>query len=48
MCSLPDRCEYDYAVVRVAPRVEREAFVNVGVLVWCPALSFFEEFPNIS
>jgi hypothetical protein len=26
---------YDYAVVRVVPRVEREEFVNVGVIVFC-------------
>jgi len=26
---------YDYAVIRVVPRVEREEFVNVGVIVAC-------------
>lgn len=26
---------YDYAIVRVVPRVEREEFVNVGVIVSC-------------
>lgn len=26
---------YDYAVVRVVPRVERGEFVNVGVVLWC-------------
>lgn len=26
---------YDYAVIRVVPRVERQEFVNAGVLVWC-------------
>ncbi|MGO1069987.1 DUF3037 domain-containing protein [Lysobacter sp. CA199] len=30
------RSSYDYAVIRVVPRVEREEFVNVGVLVSCP------------
>ena len=39
---MPDRCKYDYAVIRVVPRVEREEFVNVGVIVSCPALSFLE------
>ena len=29
------RCTYDYAVVRVVPRVERGEFVNVGVIVSC-------------
>ncbi len=27
---------YDYAVIRVVPRVERAEFVNVGVIVSCP------------
>lgn len=26
---------YEYAVVRVVPRVEREEFINVGVLMYC-------------
>jgi hypothetical protein len=29
------RCSYEYAVVRVVPRVEREEFVNAGVIVFC-------------
>ncbi len=33
---------YDYAVVRVVPRVEREEFVNVGVIVSCPQQDFLE------
>ena len=33
-------CTYDYAVIRVVPRVEREEFVNVGVIVSCPARDF--------
>ncbi len=28
---------YDYAVIRAVPRVEREEFVNVGVIVSCQA-----------
>jgi hypothetical protein len=28
-------CSYDYAVIRVVPRVERQEFVNAGVIVWC-------------
>lgn len=28
---------FEYAVVRVVPRVEREEFVNAGVIVSCPA-----------
>jgi hypothetical protein len=32
---MPTRSSFDYAVIRVAPRVEREEFVNVGVIVFC-------------
>jgi hypothetical protein len=37
-----DHCTYDYAVIRVVPKVEREEFVNVGVIVSCPARGFLE------
>jgi DUF3037 family protein len=37
-----DQSSYDYAVVRVVPRVEREEFVNVGVIVSCPKKEFLE------
>ena len=37
-----DHYPYDYAVLRVVPRVEREEFVNVGVIVSCPARGFLE------
>ena len=33
---------YDYAIVRVVPKVDREEFVNVGVIVSCPARDFLE------
>jgi hypothetical protein len=31
---------FDYAVIRVVPRVEREESLNVGVIVFCKALDF--------
>ncbi len=37
-----DQFTYDYAIIRVVPRVEREEFVNVGVIVSCPARKFLE------
>ena len=37
---MPDPCTYDYAVVRVVPRVERGEFVNVGVIMSCATESF--------
>jgi hypothetical protein len=32
--------EFEYAVVRVVPRVDRDEFINVGVIVYCHALDF--------
>ena len=37
-----DHSSYDYAIVRVVPRVEREEFVNVGAIVSCPGLDFLQ------
>lgn len=36
------RATYDYAIIRVVPKVEREEFLNVGVVVSCPARGFLE------
>jgi hypothetical protein len=33
-------CTFDYAVIRLVPRVEREEFFNVGVILSCPAQKF--------
>jgi len=33
---------YDYAIVRVVPRVERQEFMNVGVILSCPAQNFLQ------
>lgn len=33
---------YDYTVIRVVPRVEREEFVNVGVILSCPSAKFLQ------
>ncbi len=32
---MQDRTLYEYAVIRVVPRVEREEFLNVGVVLYC-------------
>lgn len=42
MSTAPAHDTYDYAVIRVVPRVEREEFVNVGAVVSCPARGFLE------
>ena len=33
---------FEYAVIRVVPRVEREEFLNVGVILYCSAKRFLE------
>ncbi|TWR29216.1 DUF3037 domain-containing protein [Mucilaginibacter pallidiroseus] len=32
---MQDRHLFEYAVIRVVPRVEREEFINVGVVLYC-------------
>jgi hypothetical protein len=36
------RHSFDYAVVRVVPHVEREEFLNVGVILSCQATDFLK------
>lgn len=33
---------YEYAVIRIVPRVEREEFLNVGVILYCPKKGFLK------
>lgn len=33
--EIPDRRLYEYAVVRYVPRVDREEFVNIGLVMMC-------------
>ena len=37
---MPTHSSYDYAIVRVVPRVEREEFINAGVILSCQAQDF--------
>ena len=37
---MPGTHLFEYAVIRVVPRVEREEFINVGVILYCPSLKF--------
>ena len=32
---MPAPSSFDYAIIRVVPRVEREEFLNVGVILYC-------------
>jgi len=33
---------FEYAVIRVVPRVEREEFLNIGVILYCGKLQFLQ------
>lgn len=33
---------FEYAVIRVVPRVEREEFLNVGVILYCASTKFLQ------
>ena len=35
-------CTFDYATIRLVPRVEREEFFNVGVILSCPEQKFLK------
>jgi len=37
---VPAMHSYDYAVIRVVPNVEREEFLNAGVVLFCPERAF--------
>lgn len=39
---MQDHKLYEYAILRVVPRVEREEFVNVGVIVYCSGAGFLD------
>jgi len=39
---MPDPYPFDYAIIRVVPRVEREEFINDGVIVSCPTRNYLK------
>jgi hypothetical protein len=39
---MQEKLLYEYAVIRVVPRVEREEFLNVGVVLFCKKTGFLE------
>ena len=39
---MPAPSSFDYAIVRVVPRVEREEFVNAGVILFCLERDFLK------
>jgi len=39
---MQDKHLYEYAVIRVVPSVEREEFLNVGVILYCKQQKFLQ------
>ena len=39
---MPDRKSFDYAVIRIVPNVERQEFINVGVILFARTLDFLD------
>lgn len=39
---MPALHSFDYAVLRIVPRVEREEFINAGVILFCRTLRFLD------
>jgi hypothetical protein len=39
---MQDKHLFEYAVIRVVPRVEREEFLNVGIILYCKTKKFLE------
>jgi hypothetical protein len=37
---MPGLSSFDYAILRVVPKVEREEFINVGVILFCRTQRF--------
>jgi hypothetical protein len=40
LTAKPSRVSYEYGVIRVVPQVEREEFINVGVILHCRGRDF--------
>jgi hypothetical protein len=39
---MPEKQLFEYAVIRVVPKVERTEFINVGVILYCPGQKFLQ------
>lgn len=39
---MPEKHLFEYAVIRVMPKVEREEFLNVGVVLFCAKQKFLQ------
>ena len=44
---MQEKLLFEYAIIRVVPRVEREEFMNVGIILYCKKTKFLECIINI-
>lgn len=45
---MPEKHLFEYAVMRIVPRVEREEFLNVGVVLYCKDLQFLQTYYSLN
>ncbi len=45
---MPEKHLFEYAVIRVVPRVEREEFINVGIILFCAKQNFLKAVMMVS
>jgi hypothetical protein len=39
---MPENHLFEYAIIRIVPKVEREEFLNIGVVLYCKKMNFLE------
>ena len=39
---MPEKLLYEYAIIRIVPRVERGEFINAGVILYCRDAGYLE------
>lgn len=44
---MQDKHLYEYAVIRIVPQVEREEFMNVGVVLYCRQKKYLKALYNV-
>jgi hypothetical protein len=44
---MQDVHSFEYAIIRVVPKVEREEFINVGVILYCHSHKFLHVMINV-
>ncbi len=42
MCRMEDKVIYEFAIIRLVPKVEREEFINIGVILLSKEKNFLE------